>query len=158
VAPRTAYTIGYEGADRAELIATLNTAGVTLVVDTRKVPTSRRAPYRKQALAAALAEAGIGYVSMPALGVDKALRHLAKKEPIRFGAAYRRTLRKADLELNELVRTARRFVLALLCFEFDERQCHRLHLSLALAGRSTLRFSHLRVRGSDYPDDHPAAP
>lgn len=89
MAPRAAYTIGYEGAEPAELIATLHGAGVTLVVDTRKVPTSRRAPYRKAALAAALAEAGIGYVSMPALGVDKALRHLAKQEPRRFRAIYR---------------------------------------------------------------------
>ena len=158
VAQNSAFTIGYEGAEPADLIATLNTAGVTLVVDTRKVPTSRRAPYRKQALAAALAEAGIGYVSVPALGVDKALRHLAKREPIRFGRIYRRTLRQADLELSELVKAASSVVLALLCFEFDERQCHRFHLSLALAGRSALRFSHLRVRGSNDPDDHPAAP
>jgi len=158
VASRTAFTIGYEGADPAEFIATLQTSGVTLVVDTRKVPTSRRAPYRKGALASALAEVGIAYLSVPALGVDKALRHLAKQEPRRFGAIYRETLRKADLELSELVRTARRAVVALLCFEFDERQCHRLHLSMALAARSTLRFSHLRVRGSNYADDHPIAP
>jgi len=57
-APRI-YTIGYEGATQAELIAALKAAGVERVIDVRAVPLSRKPGFSKNVLAAGLQEAGI---------------------------------------------------------------------------------------------------
>ena len=53
------FTIGYEGATQAELIAALQAAGVQLLADIRAVPLSRRPGFSKNILAAGLREAGI---------------------------------------------------------------------------------------------------
>lgn len=53
------FTIGYEGASQADLIATLAQAGVTHLVDVRAVPLSRRPGFSKNILAASLREAAI---------------------------------------------------------------------------------------------------
>ena len=62
------YTIGYEGASQADLIATLGAAGVELLADIRAVPLSRRPGFSKNILANGLREAGIDYVGLKALG------------------------------------------------------------------------------------------
>lgn len=142
--PRTAYTIGYQGAARNDLIATLVDTGVDVVVDTRMTPTSRRVDYRKNVLATALADADIEYLSMPGLGVPKEDRSLARSDWQRFARRYSQRL--AEDDLVAVVGLAGERTVALLCFEADEGQCHRLPLSDVLADRSLLRFEHLRVR------------
>ena len=62
------FTTGYEAATPARLIATLRDAGVTTLVDVRALANSRRPGFAKTALSAALAEAGIGYEHLKALG------------------------------------------------------------------------------------------
>jgi uncharacterized protein (DUF488 family) len=58
------FTIGYEGATQAELIAALRAAGVARVIDVRAVPMSRKPGFSKNVLAAGLAEAGFDYVHL----------------------------------------------------------------------------------------------
>lgn len=53
------FTIGYEGATQAEVIAALSAAGVELLIDVRAVPLSRRPGFSKNVLASGLREAGI---------------------------------------------------------------------------------------------------
>ncbi len=139
--PRTAYTIGYQGTPRDDFIATLVASGVDFVVDTRMTPTSRRVDYRKNVLATALAEADIAYVSVPTLGVPKEDRALASADWNRFASKY--VGRLADSDLVEVLGLAGSRTVALLCFEAEEGQCHRLPLSRVLEGRSMLRFEHL---------------
>jgi uncharacterized protein (DUF488 family) len=63
------YTIGHSTRPIEELVAMLREAGVTLVVDVRTVPRSRRNPqYNGDALPPALAAAGVGYEHIAELG------------------------------------------------------------------------------------------
>ncbi len=62
------FTIGYEGATVAALLAALTQAGVERLIDVRALPVSRRPGFSKTPLSAALAEAGIDYVHLRALG------------------------------------------------------------------------------------------
>ena len=62
------FTIGYEDATPDRVRAALRAAGVATVVDVRALANSRRPGFAKRALSAALAEAGIGYRHLPALG------------------------------------------------------------------------------------------
>ena len=49
----TLFTIGYQGAKLEQVVASLAVAQVSVLVDTRETPTSRRVEFRQRALAAA---------------------------------------------------------------------------------------------------------
>src|SRR5829696_2323525 len=73
------FTIGYEGTTMPEFIAALQGAGVQRVIDVRALPLSRRPGFSKTPLKGALAEAGIEYVHLRALGTPAAGREAARK-------------------------------------------------------------------------------
>lgn len=122
------FTIGYEGATQAELIAGLKDAGVTLLADVRAVPLSRRPGFSKNILAAGLREAGIDYVGLKALGTPPEGREAARKHDM----AKLRRIYSGQLELPEamvqgaqLLDMATGHPTALLCFEREPDCCHR---------------------------------
>ncbi len=62
-------TVGHSNQPWAEFLRLLQAHGVTLVVDVRKLPGSRRNPqFSRDTFSQALQRAGIGYVHMPGLG------------------------------------------------------------------------------------------
>ena len=77
------FTIGYEKATQAELIAALEAAGVKRVIDVRAVPLSRRPGFSKNVLANGLAEHDIGYVLLKALGTPPEGREAARKHDLK---------------------------------------------------------------------------
>jgi uncharacterized protein (DUF488 family) len=125
---RTIFTIGYEAATMADFLAALTAAGVTRIIDVRALPSSRRPGFSKTPLSASLAEAGIGYVHLKALGTPKRGRDAAKKGDV----ATLREVYDAQLELPEAQAQAARMLAlaaeqpsALLCYERDPCHCHR---------------------------------
>jgi uncharacterized protein (DUF488 family) len=129
------FTIGYEGATQAELIAALRQAGVRRVIDVRAVPLSRKPGFSKNVLAAGLKQAGIDYVHLKALGTPPAGREAARKG--RFGEMER--IYAAQLETPEAGAQAAQMIdlageepSALLCFERDPAHCHRTPLREAV--------------------------
>jgi uncharacterized protein (DUF488 family) len=122
------YTIGYEGATQAELIAALQDAGVMLLADIRAVPLSRRPGFSKNILAAGLKEAGIDYVGLKALGTPAEGREAARKG----NHAKLREIYSAQLDLPDAIVQAEQLrdmagerPTALLCFEREADGCHR---------------------------------
>ena len=122
------FTIGYEGATQAELVAVLKDAGVELVIDVRAVPNSRRPGFSKHILAAGLAEAGIDYVHLKALGTPADGRAAARagQQALleRIYAAQLETP-EAGLETARMIAFAQETPSALLCYERDPAECHR---------------------------------
>jgi len=130
------FTIGYEGASQADFIAALQTAGVKRVIDVRAVPNSRRPGFSKTPLRNALAEAGIDYVHLRALGTPadgraaaRAGRH-ADLERIYAGQL---ELPEAMAQGAQMVELALERPSALLCYERDPAGCHRTLLWKAVA-------------------------
>src|SRR6478735_464274 len=72
------FTIGYEGVTQAEFVAALRQAGVERVIDIRAVPNSRRPGFSKTPLKNALAEVGVDYFHLRALGTPAAGREAAR--------------------------------------------------------------------------------
>src|SRR4051812_8237851 len=72
------FTIGYQEATPAAVIGGLREAGVQLLVDVRAVTASRRPGFSKRQLAAGLAEAGIDYLHLRALGTPAEGRQAAR--------------------------------------------------------------------------------
>jgi len=128
---RRIFTIGYEGATQAELIAALQQAGVARVIDVRAVPMSRKPGFSKNILAAGLREAGIDYVHLKALGTPPAGREAARKGQwavmTRIYAAQLETP-EAGMEAARMIALAQEKPSALLCFERDPAQCDRTPL------------------------------
>ena len=122
------WTIGYEAATQDDVVAALASAGVERLIDVRQLPLSRRPGFSKTPLSAALAEAGIDYVHMKALGTPPAGREASRKgRHGEMAAIYRATLAEptaivAAAQLRELVDDKPS---ALLCFEREPTHCHR---------------------------------
>ncbi len=122
------FTIGYEAATLPDFVAALKAAGVGQVIDVRALPLSRRPGFSKTPLRGALAEEGIGYVHLRALGTPAAGREAARKgrhaELERIYAG-RLELPEAIAQGAEMVALARETPSALLCFEREPAPCHR---------------------------------
>ncbi|QNN65850.1 DUF488 domain-containing protein [Sphingomonas rhizophila] len=130
------FTIGYEGATQPDFLAALKAAGVERVIDVRALPLSRRPGFSKTPLANALAEEGIEYVHLRALGTPAAGREAARKG--RHQELER--IYAAQLELPEAIVAGQRMrelasekPSALLCFEREPGGCHRSLLIAAVA-------------------------
>ncbi len=133
---RRIYTIGYEGATVGELVGALQAADVERVIDVRAVPNSRRPGFSKTPLRNALAEAGIDYVHLRALGTPadgraaaRAGRH-AELETIYAGQL---ELPEAMAQGAQLLELAAEKPSALLCYERDPAHCHRTLLWRSVA-------------------------
>lgn len=129
------FTIGYEATTMADFLATLKTAGVERVIDVRALPLSRRPGFSKSSLAASLAEAGIGYVHLKALGTPKRGRDAAKKGDVAtLKAVYADQLElpEAQAQAAQMLDLAAEMPSALLCFERDPCHCHRTLLLKAV--------------------------
>jgi uncharacterized protein (DUF488 family) len=121
-------TIGYEAATQAAVIDCLKRAGVEVLIDVRAIASSRRAGFSKTILAASLAEAGIDYVHLRALGTPKAGRQAVRAGRIaEMEQIYEAHLAapQAQLQLAAALDIARERPAALLCYEANALHCHR---------------------------------
>ncbi|MFZ5746109.1 MAG: DUF488 family protein [Pseudomonadota bacterium] len=132
------FTIGYEDATMAAFLSALRTAGVQRVIDVRALPLSRRPGFSKSMLAASLAEAGIDYVHLKALGTPKRGRDAAKKgDRATLAAVYADQLAmpEAQAQAAQMRDLVAEKPSALLCYERDPDCCHRT-LLLATEGQA----------------------
>lgn len=122
------WTIGYEKVGVADFISALEAARIKTLIDVREVANSRRAGFSKKALAGSLAEAGIGYIHMKALGTPKAGREAARKgdaKTMRRIFEARLADPESQLALGEAAELGKKSRICLMCLEHDWRDCHR---------------------------------
>jgi uncharacterized protein (DUF488 family) len=130
------FTIGYEGATVAEFLAALRQAGVRRVIDVRALPLSRRPGFSKTPLRGALAEAGIDYVHLKALGTPadgRAAARAGRHSDLERIYAGQLELAEAIAQSAQMLALAEETTSALLCFERDPAECHRTMLLDAVA-------------------------
>lgn len=135
-------TVGHSTRSLDELLALLEQHGCGLVVDVRSLPRSRRYPhFDQEALAASLADRGIGYRHCAPLGglrkpgppegsVNTGLRN----ERFRAYADHMQTSEFEDA-LAGLIDLARSERCAILCAEAVPWRCHRSLIADALTAR-----------------------
>lgn len=146
---KTLYTIGYEGADIRDFVATLKTSGVERLLDVRDVTTSRRPGFSKNQLAAALEAEGIGYVHLRGLGDPKPGREAARAGDI---AAFRRiyaahlATASAQADLSAASREATAASACLMCYEREPTDCHRAIVADIISVGTGAVVFHLGVR------------
>ncbi len=141
----TLWSIGYEKAGWAEFLARLQAAGVASVIDVRDLPLSRRAGFSKRALAAGLAEAGIAYHHLRALGTPPDGREANRKrqwERFWHIVDARLATPEAALALLQAAEIAAASPSCLLCYEADWHICHRRRVA-ELLGEQGFVTEHL---------------
>jgi len=133
------FTIGYEGATVGEFVAALQKAGVERVIDVRALPLSRRPGFSKTPLKGALADAGIDYIHLKALGTPSEGRTAARAgrhaDMARIYAG-QLELPEAMVQSAQMLELAAEKPSALLCMEREPEHCHRSLLLKAVAGEA----------------------
>lgn len=140
-------TIGYEGADVDDFLATLEQLNVTTLLDIRELPISRRRGFAKTALREGLATVGIAYRHEPRLGSPKAIRHQLRDDGDykKFFRDFERYLGKQGDLLDSLANELNGTV-ALLCYERDFTTCHRKSVADAFGKITGLTPKHQGVQ------------
>jgi uncharacterized protein (DUF488 family) len=131
----TIFTIGYEQATQAAVIAALREAGVEVLADIRYLPLSRRPGFSKNSLKAAVEEAGIAYRHFRDLGTPADGRAAARRgDHAELSRIYSGQLElpQAMKQMAELRALAEDKRVCLLCYERDAAECHRALLFDAL--------------------------
>ena len=134
------FTVGHSTRLQSQFIALLAAHGVRRLGDVRTMPRSRQNPqFNSDVLAAALGEAGIEYVHLPALG---GLRHTTpasvnlgwRNKSFRGYADYMQTAAFANA-LDELIALGSSSPTAIMCAEAVPWRCHRSLIADALLVR-----------------------
>ena len=130
------FTIGYEKATVAEFLAALRQAGVERVIDIRAVPNSRRPGFSKNLLRNELAEIGIDYVHLRALGTPadgRAAARAGRTDDLKRIYDGQLELPEAIAQGAQMIELAKEKPSALLCYEREPGGCHRTLLLRAVA-------------------------
>jgi uncharacterized protein (DUF488 family) len=133
-------TIGHSNKPLQEFLQLLQAYGVTLIMDVRKMPGSRRNPqFGRDTLPQALQQAGIDYVHMPGLGGLRRRRpdspNSGWKNASFQGYADYMLTPEFEKSLQELLERARGEQVALMCAESVPWRCHRSLIADALSVR-----------------------
>jgi uncharacterized protein (DUF488 family) len=114
----------------------LKEAGVQRVIDVRAVPNSRRPGFSKTPLRNALAEEGVDYVHLRALGTPaegRAAARAGRTDDLERIYSGQLELPEAIAESARMLELAREKPSALLCYERDPGGCHRTLLLRTVA-------------------------
>ncbi len=156
------HTVGHSTRSLDELLALLDGAGVTGIADVRRFPGSRRHPhFAREALAAALAEHGVRYDWLPALGGRRTPRpdspHVGWREPAFRAYADHMDGDEFRAGLQTLLALAAERPTAVLCAEAVPWRCHRQLIADALLARG-VEVRHIVGDGAPRPHRlHPIA-
>lgn len=141
------FTIGYSGYTVDSFISALQRENVTLLLDIRWTPISRKKGFSKTALRLALTDAGIRYHHLRVLGSPTELRQAlyAEKDLQAFFASYRDYLNSQQSGLREAADLVTEHSVCLMCVEQCADECHRSVVAEAIKtlGRHTIQVRHL---------------
>jgi uncharacterized protein (DUF488 family) len=124
-------TIGYEGMTLKDFLDVLRRCRVTMLVDVRELPISRKPGFAKAALSAALVQEGIKYKHLVELGCPRSVRHSYREDGdwSRYTRKYKAYLDTQETTLNQLWNLMQDERCCLMCFEADFNFCHRTFIA-----------------------------
>lgn len=114
----TLFTVGHSNRELDAFLATLEDAGIELLVDVRSYPKSRWNRFSKPNLAPALDRAGVRYVHEPRLGGLRDEPYAEHMGTDGWREAFDRVMAEAADGPT-----------AVMCAEREPRRCHRRHIA-----------------------------
>ncbi|HPS65845.1 MAG TPA: DUF488 domain-containing protein [Ignavibacteria bacterium] len=123
------YTLGYEGISIDAYIDKLITNNIALVIDVRNNPLSMKYGFSKNQMKNYLTGAGISYIHIPELGIEKNIRKdfdSEKNYEELFDYFYKKILPNRKEYLERVIDLLDEYKsAALTCYEADYKHCHR---------------------------------
>lgn len=121
------YSVGYEGLTLDALVDRLASAQISVLVDVRLNPISRKPGFSRRRLAEALQDVGIEYVHEKELGNPPDNRNSFRLGDGEAGRSRMRSIldNGAGEALDRVVGLASNQRIAVLCVERDAHRCHR---------------------------------
>ena len=143
---RIIYTLGYEKLSIHSFIEILQNNKIEIVADIREKPYSRKKDFSRKYLAEYLDKANIGYCHIQELGSPQFLRDKVRKDLDYdyFFIEYKKYLQSQKIALKRLSEILREKAVCLLCYERDEKICHRLVVAEKLAGFD-IEYGHYQI-------------
>lgn len=146
---RAISTIGYEGVTIDKFVAALHRARITILIDVRELPLSRKKGFSKNQLAEALEFHGIQYVHLRGLGDPKEGREAARAGQFKlFEKIFTKHMTSAVAQRDLIVagELIQEKNACLMCYESDHETCHRRIVADHLAQTTGLTVKHLAVQ------------
>ena len=142
----TLFTIGYESKSIEQYLNQLIRNNISLLIDIRRNPLSKKYGFSKNQLKNYCDAVGIKYYHFPELGIDSALRQeLTDFESYtELFETYKKNLNSKMKELNQVYDLIKKFKrAALTCFEKDHSFCHRSILANQINFQLNMPVKHL---------------
>jgi uncharacterized protein (DUF488 family) len=140
-------TIGYETLSPDQLCDLLAQCKVSLLLDIRELPISRKRGFAKSALAATLEKRRIGYLHLPELGSPRDVRHGYREDGdwARYTRGFLEYLDTQSAAVERVASLAKQQTCCLFCYEDDYHFCHRSFVAerVARATGKTVRVWHI---------------
>jgi len=142
-------TIGYEGMTLKDFLEVLKFAQVSMLVDVRELPISRKPGFAKSALTAALELQAIRYEHLVKLGCPRDIRHnyRADGDWARYTEKYKAYLDTQAPALAYLWSLMQKNRCCLMCFEADYHFCHRSYIAQRMSTIADTPMTVLHLTG-----------
>ena len=129
-------TIGYEALTLSEFFGILDRCRVSMLVDIRELPISRKPGFAKAALGAAALKRGLKYEHLVELGCPRGVRHEYRADGDwgRYTKRFKAYLETQTDALGKLAAWMRDERCCFLCYEEDFNFCHRSFVAEKVAG------------------------
>jgi len=121
------YTIGYESKSIDDLISQLKSHDISILVDVREIPISRKKGFSKTVFSKYLTRNGIEYIHLKKLGSPKNIRKELKqnKDYFSFFEKYIEYIRLHKDVINDLYKIILGKDCCIMCYEDLPSKCHR---------------------------------
>ena len=125
------FTIGYEGLTPRQFFGLIASAKISMLIDVRELPLSRKRGFSKTPLARICKRRRIFYRHMPELGCPRHIRHEYRQDGdwATYTKRFKTHLSGQGNALAELAKVAADEKVCLLCFERDFNFCHRTYVA-----------------------------
>jgi uncharacterized protein (DUF488 family) len=144
----TLFTTGYSGRDLNSFLEVLRQHDISVVLDVRRNPVSRKRGFSRTALCEFLRNNGVEYRHLRDLGVPQPLRHQLREGECELGdylVEFREYLQGQSVALDEVYALATEKSCCLVCVEGNSEECHRSVVAEEVAARNghTVKIVHI---------------
>lgn len=141
------FTLGYEKRSVENFLDILKSEGVTVVIDVRANPVSRKKGFSKKGLEVILKGHGIEYLHIKELGAPRALRDKLSSDGdyLSFFEEYKELITDRLDVIRGLIDRLLKEYGCLMCYEEQANNCHRSQIAGIIATMSPeeVRIEHL---------------
>jgi hypothetical protein len=145
-APLAIYTVGYEGQSIDSFLHKIMRSGISMILDVRANPVSRKYGFARGTLSRLSSKLGIRYLHVPELGIPSGDRkNLGTPDSYAdlFARYEQEMLPRHDEALQRAASVVTSQSTVLLCRENQAHFCHRGRLAVALQRLTSLSVEHI---------------